>query len=120
MQLLRAMNGRIVALLGLTGILIGCESSDLTITRGADDARGWTRRLAAAVPLATPADSAREIMESNGFRCRAGADSAAFLWCDKESGGTYAIVRRRWQAVLNLDAEHRVFEVRGSTGLIGP
>jgi hypothetical protein len=120
MPLQRTMNGRIVALLGLTGLLVACDSSDLTITRGAEDARGWTQRLAAAVPLATPADSAREIMERNGFRCRAGADSVAYLWCDKESGGTYVVVRRRWQAVLNLDAEQRVFAARGFTGLIGP
>ena len=114
------MHGRVVVLLSLAGLVVACEGSDLTITRGAEDERRWTQRLAAAVPLMTPADSARAIMESNGFRCRAGADSVAYLWCDKESGGAHAIVRRRWQAVLNLDAEQRVFEVRGFTGLIGP
>lgn len=114
------MNGRVVAFLGLAGLAVACESSDLTITRGATDARSGTQRLAAAVPLTTLAASARTIMESNGFRCQTGADSVAYLWCDKGSGGTHAVVRRRWQAVLNLDVEHRVFEVRGFTGLIGP
>lgn len=116
----RKLNCRFIALLGLAGVAAACESSDRTITRGTTDARGWTRQLAAAVPLTTPADSARALMESNGFHCKLAADGAAYLWCDKESGGTYAIVRRRWQAVLGLDAEQRVSEVRAFTGLVGP
>jgi len=51
---------------------------------------------------------------------RRGADSVAYLWCDEESGGRWTIVRRQWQAVLNLNERQRVFEVRGFPGLIGP
>jgi hypothetical protein len=101
-------------------VVVACGIHDRTITRGADDEQAWTQRLAAAVPLMTPADSARAIMERNGFRCQAGADSVAYLWCDKEPGGATGVVRRRWQAVLNLDGQQRVFALRGSTGLIGP
>lgn len=113
------INYRVALLLGLTGFVIACDGPDLTITRGAEDSLAWTRRLAVAVPLTTPADSARVIMERNGFHCRAGADTVAYLWCDKESGGAYAVVRRRWQAVIDLDAQQRVVQVRGFTGLIG-
>jgi hypothetical protein len=47
-----------------------------------------------------------------------GADSVAYVWCDKLS--QKAVVQRRWLAVINLDSQRRVYEVRGSTGLIGP
>jgi len=96
--------------------LLGCR--DRSITRGADGEREWSRRLAGAVPLGTPAESAQAIMERNGFQCRAGADSVAYLWCDKMSA-KINVVRRRWQAVLNLN-RGQVFEVRAFTGLIGP
>ena len=116
------MNRRVAGPLAVASILVvvACGVPDRTITRGADDEQLWTHLLAAAVPLATPADSARAIMERNGFRCQAGADSSAYLWCDKESGGKASIVRRRWQAVLSLDKQQRVVALRGSTGLIGP
>jgi hypothetical protein len=105
-----------VALTALLFSLLGC--GDRSITRGADGEREWSRHLAAAVPLGTPAESAQATMERNGFQCRAGRDSVAYLWCAKMSS-TVNVVRRRWQAVLNLD-QGRVFEVRASTGLIGP
>lgn len=101
-------------------LLIGlaCARRDTSITHGADGSPEWSRRLAAAVPLGVSGDSARGIMERNGFRCREGIDSIASLWCDKLS--RKAIVQRRWQAVINLDAQRRVHQVHGSTGLIGP
>ena len=118
---LRAMtNGRVVGLMLLAAMVVACGGCDRSITHGADGEREWARRLAAAVPLSTPADSALVIMKRNGFDCQAGADSAAYLWCEKESGGRTTIVRRRWRAVLGLDARQRVFVVRASTGLIGP
>lgn len=98
-------------------IAVACARRDASITHGADGAPEWSRHLTAAVPLGIPADSARRIMEGNGFRCEV-ADSVASLWCDKRSGK--ALVQRRWQAVVTLDAHRRVKEVRGSTGLIGP
>jgi hypothetical protein len=58
-------------------------------------------------------------MERNGFRCHEGADSVAYFWCDKLSAKK-GPVQRRWQAVINLNGERRVFEVRAFTGLIGP
>jgi len=69
--------------------------------------------------MGTPFDSARAIMERNGFKCTSGADSVVWLWCDKFSGGKINIVQRRWQAILNMD-HGRVLEVRSNTGLIGP
>jgi hypothetical protein len=100
-------------------VLLGCGPRDRTITRGADTPAAWQQRLAAAIPVGMPADSARRLMEQHGFHCRTGVDSVAFLWCDKRSAAD-ASVMRRWQAVLNLDDARRVFEVRGFTGLIGP
>jgi hypothetical protein len=114
------MNSRVAGLLAFASVLVVCGGCDRSITHGADGKRDWARRLAAAVPVSTPADSARAILERNGFHCQAGADSAAFLWCEKESGGKATIVRRRWQAVLTLDAQQRVVAVRASTRLIGP
>ena len=104
----------------LSGILLACHRPDRTITHGADDSTAWNRHLRAAIPLGVSSDSAQAILGRNGFLCRQGRDSVAYLWCDKQSGGTTAVVRRRWQAVLTLDDQGRISDVRGSTGLIGP
>jgi hypothetical protein len=98
--------------------LLSCRASDRTITHGADGEADWSRRLAAAIPIGLSRDSARAIMEANGFQCRERADSVAYVWCSKTSSPS-GVVRRRWSAVLNLDQNH-VFEVRGFTGLVGP
>lgn len=90
-----------------------------SITRGAEGSAAWTRRLAAAVPIGVFADSARVLLERNGFRCQVDSAGAASLWCDKESGGRFAIVRRRWQAVLGFQ-DHHITAVKGTTGRIGP
>ena len=106
----------------LVGLALGasaCDPRDQTITRGADGAPEWSRRLSAAVPLGAPVDSARLVMEHNGFQCREGADSVAYIWCDKLSVKK-APVQRRWQAVMTLDEQRRVHQVRASTGLTGP
>jgi len=97
---------------------LACAKRDTTITHGADSAPEWSRHLSAAIPTGISADSARRLMEHNGFRCQDGVDSVAYVWCDKLSSN--AIVQRRWQAVLNLDAQRRISEVRAFTGLIGP
>ena len=110
---------RIVCLVGLTLGASACDPRDQTITRGADGAPEWSRRLSAAVPIGAPGDSARLVMERNGFQCRAGTDSVAYIWCDKLSAKK-APVQRRWQAVINLDEQRRVHALRASTGLIGP
>jgi hypothetical protein len=94
---------------------LGC-ARDNSITRGADGAPEWDRRLAAAIAPGTTLDSADAIMRRNGFRCQTSADG---LWCDKESGGRFAIVRRRWQATLAIQ-DGRVRTIKGTTGLIGP
>jgi hypothetical protein len=114
------MNSRVALLLALASVLVVCGGCDRSITHGADGDRDWARRLAAAVPVGIPADSARALLERNGFHCQAGVDSVASLWCEKESGGRDRIVRRHWQAVLTVDADNRVAEVRASTGLVGP
>lgn len=114
------MNSRAARLLVVASVLVACAGCDRSITHGAAGKRDWARRLAAAVPVGISADSARALLERNGFQCQAGADSVASLWCEKASGGRAKIVRRHWQAVLTLDAEHRVAEVRASTGLVGP
>ena len=95
----------------------GC-ARDHTITHGADAEADWSRRLAAAIPIGLSRDSARAIMEANGFQCREGVDSVAYVWCSKTSSAPN-IVTRHWSAVLNLDHD-RVFEVRALTGLVGP
>ena len=98
-------------------VLSGC--GDRNITSGADSEAVWSRALEAAVPMGTPFDSAKAIMVRNGFKCNSGADSVVWLWCDKFSGGSFDIVKRRWIAILNMD-HGRVFQVRSNTGLIGP
>ena len=112
------MSVRTTAAMTLVAAGLACARPDRTITRGADGEPEWSRRLAAAVPRGISADSARSVMQRNGFRCQEGSDSVAYVWCDKLSDR--AIVQRRWQAVINLDSQRRVYEVRGSTGLIGP
>ena len=101
-----------------TPVASACAVRDQTITYGADGAPEWTRRLAATVHIGTSADSARLVLELNGFHCREGADSVAYLWCDKVSRKK-TLVHRRWQAVINLNEKRRVHEVRAFTGLIG-
>lgn len=93
----------------------GC-ARDTSITHGADGAPEWDRRLAAAIAPGMTVDSAGAIMRRNGFRCEISADD---LWCDKESGGRFAIVRRRWQATLGIQ-NGRVRAIKGTTGLTGP
>jgi hypothetical protein len=106
-------------------MLAGCRHGDTrlrdtTITRGADGAAEWSRHLASAVPIGIPADSAGAILKRNGFSCQRGADSLAYLYCDKQSGGFLDLVSRRWHAALNVDARGRVIAVRGSTYMVGP
>ena|SRR6266566_4738158 len=110
------MTARKLALLVL--LPVSCSAPDRTITAGADTEPGWQVRLAAAVPLGTPLDSALVTMEANGFSCRQGADSVTYVWCNKTSPQRN-IVQRRWQAVINFD-NGRVLEVRAMTGLVGP
>ncbi len=98
-------------------IASACRPGDSTITRGADGDRDWARRLATAVRIGTSADSARGILERNGFTCSAGQDSVAYVQCDKERNRR-TVVYRRWRAVLNLD-HGRVTAVKASTGLVG-
>jgi hypothetical protein len=110
---------RTACLLGLVLGASACDPRDQTITRGADGTPEWSRRLSAAVRIGASVDSARLVMERNGFRCREGVDSVPHIWCDKLSAKK-APVQRRWQAVITLDQERRVHEVRASTGLVGP
>jgi len=113
-----ASNARTAAIIIVLFIALACGNRDTSITHGADGQPEWSRRLSAAVPLGISVDSAGRIMESNGFRCREGADSVFYLSCEKLS--SKAVVQRRWQAVLNLDARRRVYGVRGFTALIRP
>lgn len=105
------------------GILLGvvtsvaCVARDRTITRGADGELEWSRRLGTAVPLGIAAESARAVMLRNGFHCENGVDSAAYIWCEKFSDKP--LVKRRWQAVIRINSQHLVNEVRATTGLIG-
>jgi hypothetical protein len=112
------MTRKIVGRLGLLVATVACAASDRSITRGADGESDWSRRLAAAIPLGIPADSARSTMQRNGFDCHDGVDRVAYIWCDKLSNKP--VVKRRWQAVIKLNSRRVVYEVRGSTGLIGP
>jgi|SRR6185312_4436980 len=111
------MKRRIVIVACCVAAAAGCDRS---ITHGADGSRDWDHRLAAAVPIGISADTALAVMTRNGFRCTAGADSVRYLWCDKWSGTRLDLVRRRWQAVLNIDAGGRIVERRASTDLTGP
>lgn len=106
--------------LAVTALLAtGCR--DATITHGADGQREWKRRLAAAVQVGIPADSALALLTRNGFDCRSlTAASVPSLLCVKESGRRLAILRRRWKASIALDDQRRVTTVLGSTGLVGP
>jgi hypothetical protein len=113
------MNRRItLAILSTVVAATACAMSDQTITRGADGEPEWERHLAAAVPLGISGDSARSIMRRNRFQCHDGVDTVTYIWCEKLSNK--AVVKRRWQAVINLNAHRLVYDVRGSTGLLGP
>jgi hypothetical protein len=92
---------------------------DESITRGADGANDWKRRVEAAIPLGISVDSARSVLTSNGFNCRPFDSADSSVWCDKESGGRFEIVRRRWMTTLRIGSG-RVSKVESSTGLTGP
>jgi hypothetical protein len=92
---------------------------DETITRGADGANDWKRRVETAIPLGISEDSARSVLIRNGFNCGAFDSTDSTVWCDKEPGGRFEIVRRRWQATIHFESG-RVNRVESSTGLIGP
>lgn len=109
------MRNHAILIIVISAPSMGC-ARDNSITHGADGAPEWDRRLAAAIAPGMIVDSARAVMQRNGFRCETSADS---LWCDKESGGRFVIVRRRWQATLAIQDGH-VRAVNGTTGLIGP
>jgi len=114
----RFMRVQSVAASLVVALSLAC-GGDHSITRGADGSAEWTRRLIDAVPIGVSGDSARAILERNGFRCQLASDAEASLWCDKQSGGRFATVRRRWQASVALQDGH-VAAVRATTGLIGP
>jgi hypothetical protein len=105
-------------LLFFVAFALAC-AHDETITRGADGANDWKRRAEAAIPLGISVDSARSVLTHNGFNCRAFDSTDSNVWCDKESGGRFEIVRRRWQAIVHFQAG-RVNKVESSTGLRGP
>jgi hypothetical protein len=105
-------------LLFVVVLALAC-AHDETITRGADGANDWKRRAEAAIPLGISVDSARSVLTHNGFNCRAFDSTDSTVWCDKESGGRFEIVRRRWQAIVHFQAG-RVNKVESSTGLRGP
>ena len=107
-----------IAIAGFFVFLVGaCRGPDRTITRGADDLSAWERRLAAAVPVGMPEDSALATMRANGFQCDRGTEPALFLSCRKQSSGD--IVVRKWQAVISLSGG-RVIMANAFTGLVGP
>ena len=112
------MRTRIVLGTLLFGVSIGC-SRDHSITHGADGSPEWTRRLANAVPIGLPRDSAWAILERNGFHCRLDSAATASFWCDKESRGRFTIVRRHWRAFLAVQGGH-IAAVQATTGLTGP
>jgi hypothetical protein len=114
----RPVRVRILAAFLFSSAGLGC-GGDRSITRGADGSAEWARRLESAVTIGIARDSARAILERSGFRCQTQSSGAASLWCDKESGGRFAIVRRRWQALLAIEDGH-VTAVHATTGLIGP
>lgn len=109
------MNSRTIWIIVISAVIAGC-SRDSSITHGADGSPEWDRHLAAVITPGLTVDSARATMQRNGFLCQRSADE---LWCDKQSGGRFAIVRRRWQATLALQNGH-VRTVKGTTGRIGP
>ena len=98
-------------------LTVAC-ARDNSITHGADGSREWEQRLAAAFPVGTIADSARSTMERNGVRCSVAVDRATALWCDKESGGRIAFVRRRWIASFTIQ-NGEVSAIKATTGLVG-
>ncbi|HEV8376878.1 MAG TPA: hypothetical protein VGR38_11675 [Candidatus Polarisedimenticolia bacterium] len=94
-------------------LLLSCRG-DATITRGADGSPEWDRKLRAAVPLGSPTQETRGIMQRNGFHCEPGADPVTTLWCRKEADAPLGLGRRRWQATFLIRDGH-VDEIRSST-----
>ena len=97
----------------------GCRGADRTITRGVESRHEWSRRLAGVIRPGMTRDSARHLLEQNGFACEGGPGTDDSLRCDKWSGGRWAIVRRRWIATVTV-ASGRVATAQGNTGLVGP
>jgi len=97
---------------------IAC-ARDQTITRGADGANDWKRRVEVAIPLGISVDSAKSVFARNAFNCGRFDSRDSTLRCEKDSGGRFEFVRRRWIAVLQIESG-RVTRVESATGLIGP
>ena len=87
-------------------LFVGCQPSDSTITRGAADAGEFKRRVISAIPIGLSADSARTRMGRNGFSCQSGADSSAYIRCDKSQ--PRLLENSHWQAVFYLDGRRTV------------
>jgi len=109
------MSSRVIWAVLIGTASLGC-ARDNSITHGADGAPEWDRRLAAVIAPGMIADSAHAILQREGFRCETSAND---LYCTKQSGGRFAIVRRHWKAILAIRDGH-VRAVKGTTGLTGP
>jgi hypothetical protein len=103
----------LIVLLALTS----CALRD-SLTDKAESQAEWSRRLARAVPIGVPVDSAAGLMRRHGFDCVPAANTGAVVWCDKQGAGAN-LVRRRWRAGFRPQ-DGRVVEVLATTGLIGP
>lgn len=105
--------------IGAFAVLAGCRAGDRTITHGVESRNEWTRRVGGAIPRGMASDSARALLEANGFTCEHAPEPRGTIWCEKWSGGRWAIVRRRWIASVAFDSG-RVVGTRSNTGLVGP
>lgn len=102
----------------LCGALSAC-TGDSTITRGADGAHEWDRRIQAAVPSGTSIQDARALMERNGFTCNDFSATKLTMFCEKKAGRPGSPVERRWQATFEVK-EGRVVGLQSSTELLRP
>jgi len=93
---------------------LGC--SDNSLTKGADDADEWNRRLQSTIPKEATMDDARKTMEDAGFTCE-GVKGSETLLCKKSEDLGTEMGSRRWEALFRFRGDH-VDSIVGSTYLV--
>ena len=109
---------RTIAILLTLAAVTACRQGP-SITDGAETADAWQKRLIAEVPIGMSSDSAKALLERNGFACnvaRVESDNSQHLMCRKSPSGLMSDREQRWVAALDLDDKGRVETIRSNAG----
>lgn len=102
-------------------VMLGCHFKGDDGMQLLEDGPSMREEILRHVPIGTPKDRAREIMERNGFACsiQLNKDHQPYLFCGKQQISKWP-VERKWLVAIGLK-DGRVSSVGGvTTGLVGP